>query len=47
MDELGVLLMGTSRGVYWSGSRLAIKQARALAPDKTVDPSQFLNFRVS
>ncbi|MEJ8838335.1 homospermidine synthase [Ramlibacter sp. AN1133] len=32
MDELGVLLMGNARGVYWYGSRLAIEQARALAP---------------
>jgi homospermidine synthase len=32
MDELGVLLMGNARGVYWYGSRLAIAQARALAP---------------
>ena len=32
MDELGVLLMGNPRGVYWYGSRLTIAQARALAP---------------
>jgi homospermidine synthase len=32
MDELGVLLMGHPRGVYWFGSRLTIEQARALAP---------------
>ncbi len=32
MDELGVLLMGHSRGAYWYGSRLTIEQARALAP---------------
>jgi homospermidine synthase len=32
MDELGVLLMGNARGVYWYGSRLTIEQARALAP---------------
>lgn len=31
-DELGVLLMGHARGVYWYGSRLAIEQARALLP---------------
>jgi homospermidine synthase len=31
-DELGVLLMGNERGVYWFGSRLSIEQARALAP---------------
>jgi homospermidine synthase len=32
MDELGVLLMGNARGVYWYGSRLSIDQARELAP---------------
>jgi homospermidine synthase len=32
MDELGVLLMGNDKGVYWYGSRLSIEQARALAP---------------
>lgn len=32
MDELGVLLMGSPRGVYWYGSRLSIAQARQLAP---------------
>jgi homospermidine synthase len=32
LDELGVLLMGNSRGVYWLGSRLSIQEARNLAP---------------
>jgi homospermidine synthase len=32
IDELGVLLMGHSRGAYWFGSRLDIATARALAP---------------
>jgi homospermidine synthase len=32
MDELGVLLMGNPKGVYWYGSRLTIGQARELAP---------------
>lgn len=32
MDELGVLLMGNVKGVYWYGSRLTIAQARELAP---------------
>ena len=32
MDELGVLLMGQSSGVYWYGSRLTIEEARRLAP---------------
>ncbi|MDR6536552.1 saccharopine dehydrogenase NADP-binding domain-containing protein [Variovorax soli] len=31
-DELGVLLMGGDKGVYWYGSRLTIGQARKLAP---------------
>lgn len=32
MDELGVLLMGNRKGVYWYGSRLTIEQARGCAP---------------
>ncbi len=32
IDELGVLLMGNSEGVYWYGSRLSIEEARQLAP---------------
>ncbi len=31
-DELGVLLMGSPKGVYWYGSRLTIDEARRLAP---------------
>lgn len=31
-DELGVLLMGNAKGVYWYGSRLSIEHARQLAP---------------
>lgn len=31
-DELGVLLMGNEKGVYWYGSRLSIDEARELAP---------------
>lgn len=31
-DELGVLLMGNARGVYWFGSRLSVEQARGLLP---------------
>ena len=31
-DELGVLLMGHSRGAYWFGSQLSISDARSLAP---------------
>jgi homospermidine synthase len=32
IDELGVLLMGSGRGVYWYGSRLSIGEARRVAP---------------
>jgi homospermidine synthase len=32
IDELGVLLMGAARGVYWYGSRLSIDEARRVAP---------------
>lgn len=32
VDEMGVLLMGNPKGVYWYGSRLSIAQARQLAP---------------
>lgn len=32
MDELGVLLMGHARGIYWYGSRLSIDEARRVAP---------------
>lgn len=31
-DELGMLLMGNARGVYWYGSRLSVDEARALLP---------------
>jgi homospermidine synthase len=31
-DELGVLLMGSPKGVYWYGSRLTIEEARRAAP---------------
>ena len=32
IDELGVLLMGQAKGVYWFGSRLSIGEARRVAP---------------
>jgi homospermidine synthase len=32
IDELGVLLMGHARGIYWYGSRLTIEEARRLVP---------------
>lgn len=32
IDELGVLLIGSKKGVYWFGSRLDIHEARKLAP---------------
>jgi homospermidine synthase len=31
-DELGVLLMGPPKGVYWFGSRLTIAESRRIAP---------------
>jgi homospermidine synthase len=31
-DELGVLLLGPEKGVYWYGSRLSIAEARRAAP---------------
>lgn len=31
-DELGVLLMGHARNIYWYGSQLTIEEARQLAP---------------
>jgi homospermidine synthase len=30
IDELGVLLMGHPKGVYWYGSRLSVEEARRL-----------------
>jgi homospermidine synthase len=32
IDELGVLLLGLRKGVYWYGSRLSIAEARRVAP---------------
>ncbi|MEA4836818.1 MAG: saccharopine dehydrogenase C-terminal domain-containing protein [Rhodospirillaceae bacterium] len=32
IDELGVLLMGHAKGVYWYGSRLSVGEARSLCP---------------
>jgi homospermidine synthase len=32
IDELGVLLLGSGKGVYWYGSRLSIEEARRVAP---------------
>jgi homospermidine synthase len=40
MDELGVLLMGNRKGVYWYGSRLTIAQAREIAPCNTATSLQ-------
>ena len=40
MDELGVLLMGNPRGVYWFGSRLTTDEARRLAPQNTATSLQ-------
>jgi homospermidine synthase len=32
IDELGVLLLGPAKGVYWYGSRLSIDEARRVVP---------------
>lgn len=40
MDELGVLLMGNRKGVYWYGSRLTIHEARKLAPHNSATSLQ-------
>jgi homospermidine synthase len=40
IDELGVLLMGNPKGVYWFGSRLSIEQARELAKYNTATSLQ-------
>ena len=40
IDELGVLLMGNDKGVYWFGSRLSIDQARGLAPNNNATSLQ-------
>jgi homospermidine synthase len=40
VDELGVLLMGNNKGVYWYGSRLDIESARKLAPHNTATSLQ-------
>lgn len=40
IDELGVLLMGNPKGVYWFGSRLSIEQARELAPHNSATSLQ-------
>jgi homospermidine synthase len=39
-DELGVLLMGHSRGAYWYGSQLTIEQARTLCPHNSATSLQ-------
>ena len=39
-DELGALLMGAKKGVYWYGSRLTIEQARKLAPHNSATSLQ-------
>ncbi len=40
MDELGVLLMGNEKGVYWYGSRLSIERVRSLAPHNSATSLQ-------
>ncbi len=39
-DELGVLLMGNKKGVYWFGSRLSIHQTRKLIPNNNATSLQ-------
>ena len=39
-DELGVLLMGNKKGVYWFGSRLSISEARRMAPHNNATSMQ-------
>ena len=39
-DELGVLLMGNEKGVFWYGSRLTIEEARQMAPYNTATSLQ-------
>jgi homospermidine synthase len=39
-DELGVLLMGHSRGAYWYGSQLGIEEARELCPHNSATSLQ-------
>jgi len=40
IDELGVLLVGNKRGVYWYGSHLSIDEARTLIPYNTATSLQ-------
>ncbi|MGE5319312.1 MAG: homospermidine synthase [Hyphomicrobiaceae bacterium] len=40
IDELGVLLMGHSKGAYWYGSRLSIHEARRLCPHNSATSLQ-------
>jgi len=40
MDELGVLLCGHAKNVYWYGSRLNIEEARKLAPHNSATTLQ-------
>lgn len=40
MDELGVLLMGHEKGIYWYGSRLSVEEARRLVPHNSATALQ-------
>ena len=40
VDELGVLLMGHTRGAYWYGSQLSVEQARAACPHNSATSLQ-------
>src|SRR6202040_3813627 len=37
-DELGVLLLGPAKGVYWYGSRLSIEGGRRVGPRNKATP---------
>lgn len=40
IDELGVLLMGHEKGIYWYGSRLSVEEARRLVPHNSATALQ-------
>lgn len=40
VDELGVLLMGNTKGAYWFGSTLSIDEARTIAPSNSATSLQ-------
>lgn len=40
IDELGVLLMGNEKGIYWYGSRLSLEEAHRLCPHNSATALQ-------